>query len=194
MFTFLLKIGGPSLAGLAIERFLLRSYLKFLYSASSRLPPLPRGYGAVIAINVIFSGFALISLGIKVTAARAEFKAKAIKDGDADAEERYSYPKMYAEGFSKNAKAFNCIQRSHQQGLETYPQFLAFSLLGGLHYPLFVSCTGLVTVYARLKWAEGYRKGEPSKRYDHWCSYFIWIGLVSTAYAAGATAIELLLE
>ena len=33
----------------------------------------------------------------------------------ADAEDRYSYPKLYAEGFSPLAKHFNCHQRAHQQ-------------------------------------------------------------------------------
>ena len=95
---------------------------------------------------------------------------QALKDGDTDAEARFSYPKMYAEGFSEHATSFNCVQRGHQQALESYPMFLALSLVGGIQYPLTCAAGGALWNYARLKWAEGYATGDPSARYSHWAS------------------------
>ena len=95
---------------------------------------------------------------------------QALKDGDTDAEARFSYPKMYAEGFSEHATSFNCVQRGHQQALESYPMFLALSLVGGIQYPLTCAAGGALWNYARFKWAEGYATGDPSQRYSHWAS------------------------
>jgi hypothetical protein len=53
-------------------------------------------------------------------------KPKAVRPraGEKDAEARYSLPNLYVEGGTKWAKAFNCVQRSHQQAFETLPQLL----------------------------------------------------------------------
>ena len=59
---------------------------------------------------------------------------------------------MYAEGFSEHAREFNCIQRGHQQALETYPSFLILSLFGGLRFPVTAALGGVLWNYARLKW------------------------------------------
>jgi glutathione S-transferase len=90
---------------------------------------------------------------------------------------------MYAEGFSDTGKVFNCIQRGHQQALETYPQFVVLSLIGGFQYPASVALGGLLWAYARLKWAEGYGTGTPSNRYSHWSSYGIWTSLLIQLFA-----------
>lgn len=42
------------------------------------------------------------------------------------------------------------------QALETYPAFLALSLIGGLGFPLTCALGGLLWSYARFKWADGY--------------------------------------
>ena len=87
------------------------------------------------------------------------------KKGDRDAEARYSHPKLYAEGFSQEAKAFNCHQRAHQQALETYPNFVVCSIIGGMRHPLLTSLAGLLYIVARVKWAKGYATGDPMNRY-----------------------------
>jgi len=42
------------------------------------------------------------------------------------------YPNLYADASNKNANAFNCIQRGHQNSLEGFAMFLSLLLTGGL--------------------------------------------------------------
>jgi len=114
------------------------------------------------------------------------------KKGDADAEARFSYPKLYAEGFSAEAKAFNCVQRGHQQALETYPVFVVLSIIGGLAHPIASSLGGLLWCLARVGWAKGYATGEPEKRYSDFWAPHIWTGLLVQLITALCTAYRLL--
>ncbi len=59
---------------------------------------------------------------------------------------------MYAAGNSKDAVAFNCVQRGHSQALETLGMFLALSLLGGVRHPYFVAASGFAWILGRLNW------------------------------------------
>lgn len=138
----------------------------------------PKPYGLVLLVNLIGSGFVLMMLSVKVTGARKKYKVH--------------YPAMYATGDDEDARMFNCVQRGHQQALETYPGFLAASLVSGLRYPFVVSLMGMLWGYARLKWAEGYRTGVPDKRYQSKISFFIWFGFFIPLLLCGAMAIELL--
>jgi len=163
----------------------------WLTSTSSILPSfsVPKAFGFVILINFIISGFLVLSLGMKVGASRKNFIAKAIKDGEKNAEVRYALPNMYVDGHTENARLFNCLQRGHQQALETYSQFLVFSVLGGMRFPLFTTCSGLLWVYARGKWAEGYSSGKPENRYSHWAGHGIWYGLIGCFLASVGTTL-----
>jgi hypothetical protein len=40
-----------------------------------------------------------------------------------------AYPQMYAEGSNEEAQTFNCMQRAHQNTLETLPALLAMECL-----------------------------------------------------------------
>lgn len=59
---------------------------------------------------------------------------------------------MYASGNSKDAVAFNCVQRGHAQALETFQAFLALSLVGGARHPYFVAASGVAWILGRLNW------------------------------------------
>jgi len=138
----------------------------------------PKPYGLVLLVNLIGSSFVLMMLAMKVTVARKKYKVH--------------YPAMYATGEDDNARMFNCVQRGHQQALETYPGFLVASLVAGLKFPLVVSLMGMLWGYARLKWAEGYRTGVPDKRYQNKISFFIWFGYFIPLMLCGVMAVELL--
>ena len=189
---FIVKTFVPIAGALFAEHMYAREKLPSLYASSSAFAStlaVPKAYGAVLLVNVIASGLLLVMLGLKVGSARSSFKEKALKDGDKDAEARFSYPKMYAEGFSEHAKKFNCVQRGHQHALETYTQLVVLSLVAGFKFPLATLIGGILWMYARIKWAEGYQTGEPSKRYQSWVSYGIWSSLLLITTAAIATAV-----
>lgn len=95
----------PVLGTVAAEYFVLPNKFGTFYEASNLF--VPKGFAAVIAVNVILTSVTLVTLGLKVSAARTSIKAKAAKAGDKDAEARYSYPKLYAEGFDEHSKHFN---------------------------------------------------------------------------------------
>ena len=58
--------------------------------------------------------------GMKVGMARRKYIEQATKDGEQNVEERYSLPNLYVDGNTKNSKAFNCVQRAHQQVFGIY--------------------------------------------------------------------------
>lgn len=191
MLAFLAKTILPTAGGLFAEELYIRPTLPALYSASSLLPFLPRAYAGVILVNGVGSAFTMITLGFKVAAARKKFIEKAKKDGDEDAEARYSYPKMYAEGFSENAKKFNCVQRGHQHALETYTTFLVLSLIGGIKYPIVSIAGGLLWHVSRFVWAEGYATGDPQNRYANFFGFGVWTSLLIQLSAAVGTAVSI---
>ena len=177
----------------AAEKMLLPKYAPALL-APSTVMGLPKAFGLVCLINVVGSGLFTVVLGFKVGSARSKFVDKAQKDGDEDAEARFSYPKMYAEGFSEHARNFNCVQRAHQHTLETYPQILAMSLVGGIGQPVTTALGGALWIYARHKWAGGYATGDPKNRYeqsDGWGRH-IWTALLMLTVAASSTGLQCL--
>jgi glutathione S-transferase len=169
------------------EQYFLRSAYPAFYTSSSILPYIPRLYGLVLLVNAVGSAFTMVYLGFSVNSARRRCKDKAIKDGDTDAEARFSYPKLYAEGFSKAAHDFNCAQRGHQHALETYAAFVVLSLAAGIYFPFLSSMGGLLWIIARIKYAEGYSTGEVSSRYRSFWSAGIWSSLVIQTMGAIGT-------
>jgi uncharacterized membrane protein YecN with MAPEG domain len=160
------------------EQKFLRSAYPAFYASSNILPYIPRLYGLVLLVNAVGTAFAMIYLGTMVISARRKCKDKAIKDGDADAEARFSYPKLYAEGFSKPAHDFNCAQRGHQHALETLPSYLILALVAGIYFPFLSAMGGLLWIIARVRYAEGYSTGEVKNRYQSFWSTGVWISLI----------------
>lgn len=66
----------------------------------------PAAFCGVIGANVVASTMTLLALGFKVGAARQECGIE--------------LPTMYATGTDEKSVKFNCVQRGHQQALETY--------------------------------------------------------------------------
>lgn len=155
-----------------------KSWMGFDDDGNGVVLVVPKPYGLVLLVNLVGSSFVLVMLAMKVTVARKKYKVH--------------YPAMYATGEDDGARMFNCVQRGHQQALETYPGFLVASLVAGLKFPLVVSLTGILWGYARLKWAEGYRTGVPDKRYQNKISFFIWFGYFIPLMLCGVVAVELL--
>ena len=84
------------------------------------------------------------------------------------------------------------MQRGHQQALETYPQFLALSLVSAVLFPVTTALEGLLWLRARVAWADNYAKGKPEGRYEGLLARHVWTPLIHMAvlslYTAGRFA------
>lgn len=185
--SMLVRFFGPGVVACVAERTTTRLFMPGLLEAGGY--GLPKAYGGVIAVNLVASTFTLISLGMRVGQARKKLTEQAKKDGDEHADERFGLPKMQAEGFSDLAKKFNCIQRGHQQALETYGSFLALSAVGGVVFPITTIVSGALWIYARKKWAAGYATGDPDKRYQNAAAFHVWTALGNLMIASLGTAL-----
>ena len=74
------------------------------------------------------------------------------------------YPKMYADGDSKDATAFNCAQRAHQNTLEGLPITAINMLACGTVYPLTSAALGAVWSIGRVLYIRGYATNGPDGR------------------------------
>lgn len=126
----------------------------------------PKEYGYVVLVGV---GSAIVNMWLtfRVGSARRRFDIK--------------YPTMYSD----TNIVFNCIQRSHQNFLETYPQFLMLLFLGGFEYPKFAACSGLLYLAGRIVYAIGYSTGDPSKRMRGSFQYFGLFALLGLTVRQG---------
>lgn len=110
------------------------------------------GYGWVLAA-LLANIFVTQGMAFAVGAARRRFNVQC--------------PTMYAsekEGH-KDAKAFNCVQRAHQNTLEFLPSMVAALLLGGLQYPLVAAALGALYAVARIQYFRGYSSGVANNRF-----------------------------
>ena len=199
--SMLMRLGGMSsvFSGACIaEKVLLGPFLQrfapALVAPSAMLGGLvTKFYGAVIAVNVVGSSFMMLYLSFIPGGARKKFAEKAQEKGDEHAHERFAAPKLYAEGFSQEAKEFNCAQRAHQHALETYTNFVVCSIIGGLRQPIVTTLAGVLYIVSRVKWAKGYTTpgGDPMNRYknsDGWGKH-IWTSLLVTFVCAMSTGL-----
>lgn len=98
------------------------------------------------------------------------------------------------EGTSKNARAFNCVQRSHQQILETLPGYFITVLVSGLEYPVATFVFASLWLYSRSVWVVGYSdsSGDPALRYSHPHSRVFWHCKLALLMMSWFVAIQLL--
>jgi len=129
------------------------------------------GYAAGVAVS---SWFVLQYMGVNVMKARKRYNVE--------------YPALYASDSHPQAKAFNCVQRGHQNTLENYPQFLLMLGLGSIQYPLISSIGGAIWLLGRVAYFHGYSSGQPEKR-----SYgaFAYIGFFTMMGCAIKTIYDL---
>jgi len=115
----------------------------------------------------------------------------AVKVGSARRKHSVPYPTMYAdEEKNKNAKAFNCVQRAHQNSLENLPNFYILLLLAGVKYPLVAAVFGVIYLLGRIFYFVGYSSGDPKKRMR---GQFMYIGVLGLLATSLVHAVNLLL-
>ena len=101
---------------------------------------------------------------------------------------------QYVDGNTKWARAFNCVQRSHQQAFETLPQFLFFTFAASLVFPIASAAHVLLWMYGRLVWSNGYAtsEGDAEKRYEHPLAFMIFSSLMGQFFLSMAAGGEIL--
>ncbi|KAM0022018.1 putative glutathione transferase [Helianthus debilis subsp. tardiflorus] len=111
---------------------------------------LPKEYGYII-LNLVAYYFLNFYMSFQVGRARKKYNVM--------------YPALYAtEADTEDYKLFNCIQRGHQNSLETLPFFFVLMVVGGLKHPVICSGLGVVYTIARFFYFTGYSSGDPNGR------------------------------
>lgn len=155
---------------------------------------LPAGYGLVIVVLTI-TYLWLTVVGMTVGESRAKYIALAEKDGEKNVAERYEIPNLYAQGTSKHVQAFNCVQRSHQQILETFPGYVFTVLITGLEFPITAFVLASLWLYSRIVWVKGYMasSGQPMQRYSHPFAGFFWHSMLTLIVICVVVGVQLVL-
>ena len=117
----------------------------------------------------------LLYLSSKVGAARKKFQVH--------------YPDLYTTDPAK--KEFNCIQRGHQNALETYPAFALFNVIGGFRHPVPAAILAVTWSVGRIAFMKGYSTGKPDQRNSYGGQLHL-VGLVGSLLLAGHTGLKLL--
>uniref|UniRef100_A0AAV1V329 Glutathione S-transferase 3, mitochondrial n=1 Tax=Peronospora matthiolae TaxID=2874970 RepID=A0AAV1V329_9STRA len=110
------------------------------------------------------------------------------------ARKRYGieYPQMYAEKSDKNAKAFNCVQRGHQNILENIPIFLALLFTSSIYRPQIAATAGLFRILGFIMYMRGYASGDPKKRMRGGFGYLAMLVNAGLSIEAGLHILGLL--
>lgn len=78
------------------------------------------------------------------------------------------YPQLYAEKSvaeaSRTAHVFNCVQRAHQNTLESLPIAVIGTLVTGLRFPILAASLMGTWTLARVLYTRGYATGDPDER------------------------------
>ncbi|KAD7478544.1 hypothetical protein E3N88_01680 [Mikania micrantha] len=111
---------------------------------------LPKEYGYIL---LTLAAYYVLNIYMQIQVGRARKKYNVL------------YPILYAtEADSKDFKLFNCIQRGHQNSLESLPIFFVMMVVGGLKHPLICTGLGLGYTVSRYFYFTGYSSGNPKKR------------------------------
>ncbi|PNH12866.1 Microsomal glutathione S-transferase 3 [Tetrabaena socialis] len=102
-----------------------------------------------------------------------------------------SYPTLYATAeecpSAESRKAFNCVQRGHQNSLENQPIFLALLLTAGLKHPLTAAAAGALYLIGRVMYMQGYATGDPNARMR---GSIMYVGLLTLLGVVGKWAVQ----
>jgi len=137
---------------------------------------LPADYGYVVLAQIGVA-FTLQYLGGQVVAARKKYKV--------------DLPNLYQAPDKPNATEFNCVQRGHQNALETYPTFLFFNVFAGLFHPVPSAVFAGIWAIGRILYMKGYATGKPDNRYSVGGGLH-WIGFLGSIGLSGYVAVKLL--
>lgn len=185
MSMLLVKSFGAGLLG----AFLETKYGPELGTGSLGLPTL---FGATPLLLTGFSFWTLLHGFMVVGRARSKYIKLAEEAGEKDVEERYGLPNLYVQGTSKYAKAFNCIQRSHQHIFESFTGLCVVSIVAAVHYPICAAIGTFTYCLGRISLSNGYAnsEGDASKRYSSPFAPLTWYGLMGTFLLSALSSVS----
>ncbi|KAF1334644.1 Microsomal glutathione s-transferase, partial [Globisporangium splendens] len=128
-----------------------------------------------IPLLVVLMGFVNAWAGVKVGTARKKYNIQ--------------YPQMYAEESDKNAKAFNSVQRAHQNVVENLSVFFALLFASAVFRPGLAAIAGLVRILGFIAYVRGYSTGDPKKRSQ---GFFGYIGMFTSIGLAVEASLRML--
>ncbi|CAH1802300.1 unnamed protein product [Owenia fusiformis] len=115
---------------------------------------LPEGFGYVLLTG---AGSVFVNMWMAINVGKA----------------RKKYGVEYPDLYSKDSKEFNCVQRAHQNTLESYAGYLFLLSVSGLQYPKISAVAGSTYLLGRILYAKGYYTGDPKNRVF---SSISWLG------------------
>merc|ERR1719461_2329044 len=74
------------------------------------------------------------------------------------------YPNLYADPSTKYAFEFNCIQRSHQNTLESWAPVQILAILNGIYSPMYAAAFNGLWCLGRIAYGIGYSLYGPQAR------------------------------
>eukprot|EP00397_Hematodinium_sp_SG-2012_P045501 GEMP01051128.1.p1 GENE.GEMP01051128.1~~GEMP01051128.1.p1 ORF type:complete len:168 (+),score=27.80 GEMP01051128.1:248-751(+) len=110
---------------------------------------IPAGYGFVV-LSFGFMALVNIFLSTQVMSARKKYGVR--------------YPNLYAPADHADKEKFDCIQRSHQNFLESWTSVAMSMVLVGLQMPLVAAALGAGWSIGRIIYGIGYASSGPSGR------------------------------
>ncbi len=102
-------------------------------------------------------------------------------------------PTLYLPENHKNAKEYNCVQRSHQNVVtERMPLFSVTVILGSIFRPKIAAACGAVRLVSFFAYASGYQTGKPEKRVNPLSivGYVADLGLIALSISAGIKLLQ----
>ncbi|EFN54337.1 hypothetical protein CHLNCDRAFT_135580 [Chlorella variabilis] len=174
---------------------LVGGILLYVYTANQQPQPAPNPAGTnrrmAAAQDYFQQMLGQAPLGRGGTAAGSGGRAPNIwmgmKVGQARKKYGITYPTLYAPPGHKDEKAFNCVQRAHQNSLENLPSFYALLLTAGIKasgprlahsYLISASIAGAVALVGRIFFFNGYSTGDPKARYRGGFTHFGTLALL----------------
>merc|ERR1712187_107136 len=109
----------------------------------------PEGY-ALCFVPLALSWFMNFFLTWEVIRARKKYDVK--------------YPHLYAPHGHKNKEQFDCVQRAHQNTLESWSMVMVTMFATALVYPVASATAGFLWVLGRFVYGFGYALGNPNFR------------------------------
>ena len=141
---------------------------------------LPDNYPLALLSASVVPFVANIMMGVPVMQARKAFDVR--------------YPNLYAvPGTHKDADAFNRVQRGHQNTLESMPNMIAMTLVGGIGYPLVASASMLIWWVGSFLYLKGYADTKldvKTARYQKGGG-IKWLGVLGLLVSSVATCYQL---